>query len=43
MWLTRAKFRGWLIEDFMTGYPGATDADRGTYRFAVKLSAHDIA
>jgi hypothetical protein len=38
-----AKFRGWLIEDFMTGYPEATGADRGTYHFAVKLGAHDIA
>jgi hypothetical protein len=32
-----AKFRAWLIEDFMTGYPAATGADRGTYRFAVEL------
>jgi hypothetical protein len=34
-----AKFRSWLIEDFMTGYPAATGADRGTYRFAVELEA----
>jgi hypothetical protein len=34
-----AKFRAWLIEDFMTGYPAATGADRGTYRFAVELRA----
>jgi hypothetical protein len=34
-----AKFRAWLIEDFMTGYPAATGADRGTYRFAVELGA----
>jgi hypothetical protein len=32
-----AKFRAWLIEDFMTGYPAATGADRGMYRFAVEL------
>jgi len=32
-----AKFRAWLIEDFMTGYPAATGASRGTYRFAVEL------
>ena len=38
-----AKFRAWLIEDFMTGYPAATGADRGTYRFAVELGVHDIA
>jgi hypothetical protein len=31
------KFRAWLIEDYMTGYPAATGADRGTYRFAVEL------
>jgi hypothetical protein len=37
-----AKFRAWLIEDFMTGYPTATGADRGTYRFAVELGAHGI-
>ena len=34
-----AKFRAWLIEDHMTGYPAATGADRGTYRFAVELRA----
>ena len=34
-----AKFRAWLIEDHMTGYPAATGADRGTYRFAVELGA----
>jgi hypothetical protein len=34
-----AKFRTWLIGDFMTGYPAATGADRGTYRFAVELRA----
>jgi hypothetical protein len=34
-----ARFRAWLIEDFMTGYPAATGADRGTYRFAVELEA----
>jgi hypothetical protein len=34
-----AKFRAWLIEDFMTGYPAATGADRGMYRFAVELRA----
>jgi hypothetical protein len=34
-----AKFRAWLVEDFMTGYPAATGADRGTYRFAVELEA----
>lgn len=34
-----AEFRAWLIEDFMTGYPAATGADRGTYRFAVELGA----
>jgi hypothetical protein len=38
-----AKFRAWLIEDFMTGYPGTTGADTGKYRFAVQLGAHDIA
>ena len=32
-----ARFRAWLIEDFMTGYPAATGADRGTYRFALEL------
>ena len=32
-----AKFRAWLIEDYMTGYPAATGAGRGTYRFAVEL------
>jgi hypothetical protein len=32
-----AKFRAWLIEDHMTGYPAATGADRGTYRFAVEI------
>jgi hypothetical protein len=32
-----ARFRAWLIEDHMTGYPAATGADRGTYRFAVEL------
>jgi hypothetical protein len=36
-----AKFRAWLIEDHMTGYPAATGADRGTYRFAVELRAQD--
>jgi hypothetical protein len=34
-----AKFRAWLVEDVMTGYPAATGADRGTYRFAVELEA----
>jgi hypothetical protein len=34
-----AKFRAWLVEDLMTGYPAATGADRGTYRFAVELKA----
>jgi hypothetical protein len=34
-----AQFRAWLVEDFMTGYPAATGADRGTYRFAVELEA----
>jgi hypothetical protein len=34
-----AKFRTWLTEDFMTGYPAATGADRGMYRFAVELQA----
>jgi len=34
-----AQFRAWLVEDFMTGYPAATGADRGTYRFAVELGA----
>ncbi|HUN32788.1 MAG TPA: hypothetical protein VMU95_12320 [Trebonia sp.] len=34
-----ARFRAWLVEDFMTGYPAATGADRGTYRFAVELGA----
>jgi hypothetical protein len=38
-----AKFRAWLIEDFMTGYPAATGADRGTYRFAVELAVPAIA
>jgi hypothetical protein len=38
-----AKFRAWLIEDFMTGYPSATGADRGTYRFAVELGVAGIA
>jgi hypothetical protein len=38
-----AKFRAWLIEDFMTGYPAATGADRGTYRFAVELGVPGIA
>jgi hypothetical protein len=38
-----AKFRAWLIEDFMTGYPATTGADRGTYHFAVELSAPGIA
>jgi len=33
------KFCAWLIEDFMTGYPAATGADRGMYRFAVELRA----
>jgi hypothetical protein len=33
------KFRAWLIEDFMTGYPAATGAARGTYRFVVELGA----
>jgi hypothetical protein len=37
-----AKFRAWLIEDFMTGYPAATGADRGTYRFAVELGVPTI-
>jgi hypothetical protein len=37
-----AKFRAWLIEDLMTGYPAATGADRGTYRFAVELGAPGI-
>jgi hypothetical protein len=36
-----AKFRAWLIEDHMTGYPAATGADRGTYRFAVELTERD--
>jgi hypothetical protein len=34
-----AKFRAWLIEDYMTGYPAATGAARGTFRFAVELRA----
>jgi hypothetical protein len=38
-----AKFRAWLIEDFMTGYPAATGASRGTYRFAVELRVDGIA
>jgi hypothetical protein len=38
-----AKFRAWLIEDFMTGYPAATGASRGTYRFAVELGVDSIA
>jgi hypothetical protein len=38
-----AKFRAWLIEDFMTGYPAATGADRGTYHFAVELHVPAIA
>jgi hypothetical protein len=38
-----AKFRAWLIEDFMTGYPAATGASRGTCRFAVELGVHGIA
>jgi hypothetical protein len=37
-----AKFRAWLVEDLMTGYPAATGADRGTYRFAVELGVHGI-
>jgi hypothetical protein len=37
-----AKFRAWLIEDFMTGYPGATGADTGKYRFAVQLDVRGI-
>jgi hypothetical protein len=37
-----AQFRAWLIEDFMTGYPAATGADRGMYRFAVELTQADI-
>jgi hypothetical protein len=37
-----ARFRAWLIEDHMTGYPAATGADRGTYRFAVELTQADI-
>jgi hypothetical protein len=36
-----ARFRAWLVEDFMTGYPGATGAARGTYRFAVEIRAQD--
>ena len=32
-----AKFRAWLIEDYMTGYPAVTGAGSGTYRFAVEL------
>ena len=32
-----AKFRAWLIEDAMTGYPAATGAATGTFRFAVEL------
>jgi hypothetical protein len=38
-----AKFRAWLIEDLMTGYPAATGADRGTYHFAVELAVPGIA
>jgi len=38
-----AKFRAWLVEDFMTGYPAATGADRGAYRFAVELGVDGIA
>jgi hypothetical protein len=38
-----AKFRAWLIEDLMTGYPAATGAGRGTCRFAVELGVHGIA
>jgi hypothetical protein len=34
-----AKFRAWLIEDYITGYPAATGAGRGTFRFAVELRA----
>jgi hypothetical protein len=37
-----AKFRAWLIEDLMTGYPAATGADRGTYRFAVELGVDGL-
>jgi hypothetical protein len=37
-----AKFRAWLVEDLMTGYPAATGADRGTYRFAVELGVDGI-
>ena len=37
-----AKFRAWLVEDLMTGYPAATGADRGTYRFAVELGVPAI-
>jgi hypothetical protein len=36
-----ARFRAWLVEDHMTGYPAATGADRGTYRFAVELRAQE--
>ena len=32
-----AKVRAWLIEDAMTGYPAATGAGTGTFRFAVEL------
>jgi hypothetical protein len=32
-----AKFRAWLIDDYMTGYPAATGAGTGTFRFAVEL------
>jgi hypothetical protein len=38
-----AQFRAWLVEDFMTGYPAATGAARGTYRFVVELGVHGIA
>jgi hypothetical protein len=37
-----AKFRAWLVEDLMTGYPAATGADRGTYHFAVELGVPAI-
>jgi len=31
------RLRAWLIEDYMTGYPTATGADSGKFRFAVEL------